>query len=397
MVIAEPNKERMMRGSAVDFGIVTEPKPPKLADLPQLPGALDEDGQQLPGNGSGKSAMLADSQIEEELKAKIFDPNPFVSQRALIEVFNLCDIDESGEIDNTELGVILKMCGLPVSSGVLDAVLADIDKDGSGYIDQDEFVEFFRQIKDVDNLQKVLEHETAKKSAMGMVSGFCMFLNVILIFALIVLSENSDDPILRIGLWILISTFGTALCYTVFLPIFIMKLRPREKLEMLMQWHQKRQEGKDLSLDRTKKGNDIDPEDRFQPPDGSSGSWRGRNPGLRALADTQVDIRRSSKSTEVQSEDGGLQKFEDDPNQIKPLYCPDHYQGYLDLQEREAVWKEMDKTADAAEMVEGGIYHHYRAMPSTHVSSFHNKAKLPPPVVSPWADNSRRWKKKLAR
>lgn len=380
-------------------------------------------------------ADFATPQLTEEVKAKLFDPDPYVSESALVEIFNLFDADESGALENSELSEILTMCGINVSSSVLEAVLVEIDKDQSGFIDCDEFVEFFREMQGVDQLSKVVEKAGAKAATTSVIAGVYMFLTLIAIFVMMVVNENSNDPALRVGLYLAVAAFAFGMIYFIFLPIFVMKFRPAEKLQMLLEWHKIRKEERRIAK-KPPTVVEAEPEKKLEIPEGSHGSYRNResdpttgprsrtptldSSNLRALADAGSskggsrelalaipDARNSSKQSKASPSRKGskqssepapiphhpnvpqFQTFEDDPNEIKPLYGPDQYLGYHELLAREAEGKLEERAADAADMIEGGIYSHYRAMPSTHVSSLHNKAKLPQPVWAPWGDQKR--------
>ncbi|KOO20826.1 calmodulin-like protein [Chrysochromulina tobinii] len=56
------------------------------------------------------------------------------------EIFNLVDLDKGGTISKDELGQLMKTLGLKPTQEELNAMVAEIDADGSGEIDFDEFV-----------------------------------------------------------------------------------------------------------------------------------------------------------------------------------------------------------------------------------------------------------------
>eukprot|EP00741_Cyanophora_paradoxa_P005884 tig00000113_g5702.t1 len=56
------------------------------------------------------------------------------------EIFNLVDVDHGGSISKEELGQLMHTLGLRPSQEELDAMVAEIDQDGNGEIDFDEFV-----------------------------------------------------------------------------------------------------------------------------------------------------------------------------------------------------------------------------------------------------------------
>ena len=57
------------------------------------------------------------------------------------EAFDLFDSDKSGQIDTNELKQALQNLGIDAKNQTLQNMLADIDKNGSGDIDFDEFID----------------------------------------------------------------------------------------------------------------------------------------------------------------------------------------------------------------------------------------------------------------
>lgn len=56
------------------------------------------------------------------------------------EIFNLVDRDGGGEISKDELGELMDTLGIDATPEEIDAMIAEIDQDGSGSIDFEEFV-----------------------------------------------------------------------------------------------------------------------------------------------------------------------------------------------------------------------------------------------------------------
>ncbi|XP_055804654.1 caltractin-like [Solanum dulcamara] len=56
------------------------------------------------------------------------------------EAFELFDTDGSGTIDASELNVAMRALGFEMTEEHVELMIADVDKDGSGAIDFDEFV-----------------------------------------------------------------------------------------------------------------------------------------------------------------------------------------------------------------------------------------------------------------
>eukprot|EP00296_Roombia_truncata_P001147 JP436877.1.p1 GENE.JP436877.1~~JP436877.1.p1 ORF type:complete len:158 (-),score=38.05 JP436877.1:98-571(-) len=57
------------------------------------------------------------------------------------ELFDLVDLDKGGSISPEELGSLMETLGLKPSQEELDAMIREIDQDGNGEIDFDEFVQ----------------------------------------------------------------------------------------------------------------------------------------------------------------------------------------------------------------------------------------------------------------
>eukprot|EP00397_Hematodinium_sp_SG-2012_P058982 GEMP01075132.1.p1 GENE.GEMP01075132.1~~GEMP01075132.1.p1 ORF type:complete len:183 (-),score=55.08 GEMP01075132.1:475-1023(-) len=76
-------------------------------------------------------------------KASVRREDILLSDRDLAEfreIFNLVDTDGSGVIDAAELGQLVESVGMRMSKDELQKMVEDLDKDGSGEIDFDEFV-----------------------------------------------------------------------------------------------------------------------------------------------------------------------------------------------------------------------------------------------------------------
>uniref|UniRef100_A0A6T8JY02 EF-hand domain-containing protein n=1 Tax=Hemiselmis andersenii TaxID=464988 RepID=A0A6T8JY02_HEMAN len=61
--------------------------------------------------------------------------------REFKELFNLVDEDKGGSISPHELGSLMETLGLKPNQEELDAMIREIDEDGNGEIDFDEFVQ----------------------------------------------------------------------------------------------------------------------------------------------------------------------------------------------------------------------------------------------------------------
>ena len=57
----------------------------------------------------------------------------------LFEVFSIVDQDGSGVIDQSELAELMRLIGLHVTDQEFDQIMLELDEDGSGEIDFEEF------------------------------------------------------------------------------------------------------------------------------------------------------------------------------------------------------------------------------------------------------------------
>ncbi|XP_065635991.1 caltractin-like [Quercus suber] len=71
------------------------------------------------------------------------------------EAFELFDTDGSGTIDAKELNVAMRALGFEMTEEQINQMIADVDKDGSGAIDFDEFVHMVTaKIRERDTKQR---------------------------------------------------------------------------------------------------------------------------------------------------------------------------------------------------------------------------------------------------
>lgn len=83
--------------------------------------------------------------------------NKKLDQNELRRIFASYDVDGSGEITVDELSVaVQEITGISASNAVVLALLGNIDMDQSGNIDEDEFVEFFGNMKDLLDMERQL-------------------------------------------------------------------------------------------------------------------------------------------------------------------------------------------------------------------------------------------------
>ena len=85
---------------------------------------------------------------KEEPKKPEFNPKNYekngLTEDEVMEIkeaFDLFDSDKSGQIDTEELKAALKNLGIDAKNQTLANMMADLDKDGSGQIDFEEFID----------------------------------------------------------------------------------------------------------------------------------------------------------------------------------------------------------------------------------------------------------------
>ncbi|KAM5135914.1 troponin C, skeletal muscle [Mantella aurantiaca] len=80
------------------------------------------------------------------------DARSFLSEEMIAEfkaAFDMFDTDGGGDISTKELGTVMRMLGQTPSKEELDAIIEEVDEDGSGTIDFEEFlVMMVRQMKE---------------------------------------------------------------------------------------------------------------------------------------------------------------------------------------------------------------------------------------------------------
>src|SRR4051812_42467031 len=98
---------------------------------------------------------------KDEWNPKKYEKNGLTEDEVMEikEAFDLFDNDKSGEIDTEELKQALKNLGIDAKNQTLQNMMQDLDKDNSGKIDFDEFIDMMTaKMSDRDtkeDLQKV--------------------------------------------------------------------------------------------------------------------------------------------------------------------------------------------------------------------------------------------------
>lgn len=78
----------------------------------------------------------SEKQEEQSDKPKVTDEE----LREYRTLFSLLDKDHGGSISKDELGELMHTLHIPIVPGELDKIIAEVDKDGSGEIDLEEFI-----------------------------------------------------------------------------------------------------------------------------------------------------------------------------------------------------------------------------------------------------------------
>ena len=74
------------------------------------------------------------------------------------EVFTLFDKDGGGTIENDELGTVMRILGQNPSESEIDAMIKEVDQDGNGEIDFDEFcVMMVKQLEQNEPAEELVE------------------------------------------------------------------------------------------------------------------------------------------------------------------------------------------------------------------------------------------------
>jgi len=87
--------------------------------------------------------MKKNTTKKPEFNAKNYEKNGLTEDEVMEikEAFDLFDTDKSGQIDKEELKQALKNLGIDAKNQTLTNMMNDLDKDGSGQIDFDEFID----------------------------------------------------------------------------------------------------------------------------------------------------------------------------------------------------------------------------------------------------------------
>ena len=93
---------------------------------------------------------MSDEELESDKDKKLsqliegVDDSELYDQQTIKEfkeAFEMFDADQSGTIDTQELGTVLKQLGQNISQAEIEEMIKEVDEDGSGEIEFDEFLQ----------------------------------------------------------------------------------------------------------------------------------------------------------------------------------------------------------------------------------------------------------------
>ena len=87
------------------------------------------------------------SAVEEGLDVNDVDINPLILDLMVRETFAMFDENNSGDIDKTEFSKLIDVLGLELNDKKQNEILRDLDKEGNGCINYDEFVNLMKKLK----------------------------------------------------------------------------------------------------------------------------------------------------------------------------------------------------------------------------------------------------------
>ena len=94
----------------------------------------------IDGNNDGEIDLNEFQLIFEKMKLS----NNCTFDKLLRETFDMYDADGSGDIDQSELKTLMAQLGFDLSDEELSNMVAEVDVDGNGEIDFEEFVQLFK-------------------------------------------------------------------------------------------------------------------------------------------------------------------------------------------------------------------------------------------------------------
>lgn len=87
------------------------------------------------------------SAVEEGLDVNDVDINPLILDLMVRETFAMFDENNSGDIDKNEFSKLTDVLGLEINERKRDEIMRDLDKEGNGCINYDEFVNLMKKFQ----------------------------------------------------------------------------------------------------------------------------------------------------------------------------------------------------------------------------------------------------------
>ena len=87
------------------------------------------------------------SAVDEGMEINNIDINPLILDLMVRETFAMFDENNSGDIDKTEFNKLTDVLGLEINDRKRDEIIRDLDKEGNGCINYDEFVNLMKKFQ----------------------------------------------------------------------------------------------------------------------------------------------------------------------------------------------------------------------------------------------------------
>ena len=87
------------------------------------------------------------SAVDEGIEINDVDINPLILDLMVRETFAMFDENNSGDIDKTEFSKLIDVLGLELNDKKQNEILRDLDKEGNGCINYDEFVNLMKKLQ----------------------------------------------------------------------------------------------------------------------------------------------------------------------------------------------------------------------------------------------------------
>lgn len=179
--------------------------------------------------------LALENKFGGDIQAKLLQANDFQKVKFLQEIFNEFDEDNSGELDMREFFIILRTCGFRVSMPAAVSIMQEVDVDENGFIDIDEFVEFFKKMDDLEAFRlkvEMTQHSTGARK--NFITGY-----IFLLLAgcgglfLMDVKAKGENALVRTLLIAFSVLFAVSIFSVVLIPIFSIKFKPDERMRHL--------------------------------------------------------------------------------------------------------------------------------------------------------------------